>query len=56
MEILADVRVWQDGGRSEDTTIKITQEDLEKLVEDKALNLIEGVSSSTINIEMKCNL
>lgn len=53
MKILADVRVWQDGGRSEDTTIEITKDDLEELATRKALELIDGLSASVVDIQVK---
>ena len=51
MKITVDVRVWQNGGRSEDTTIEITKEDLEELATAKALQLIDGLSASAINVD-----
>lgn len=53
MKILVGVRVLLDGGCSEDTTIEITKKDIEALAQQKALELIEGLSASTLGIEIR---
>ena len=53
MQIIANVTVWLEEGGSKGVIVDVTKEMIEEMAEAQALQMVEGLSASTISIEVK---